>query len=573
MARPSVSPRAQAVARGEEPADLLLRGGRVLSPAAHAWIATDLAIADGVICGWGPRDALEVLDVDGASVVAGFVDAHMHLESTKLWVDEFVRTVLPLGTTAVAADPHEIANVLGIAGVAGLQEAASRLPFTFGVTASSCVPASPFESSGAALNHRDVAELLNTHGALGVAEVMNFPGVIAGDPEMLARIGVANGRRVDGHAPLVRGRDLDAYLAAGIESDHECTLLEEAEEKRAKGMWVFIRQGSASQNLHDLIPMVLRGGIGHVALCSDDREPDTLLSVGHLNDCINLAIKEGVDEIDAFIMATMNPAEYHGFHHLGSLGPGYQADLCIFDTIEGVRPASVYQRGRLVAQAGAMVPGAVEDAPAPAWMRETIHLAAAPSTSSLNLEAPASGQARIIGIEDGSLTTKSLEGDPFDASLNTARLAVLERHHATGRIGLGWVSGFGLERGAFASTVGHDAHNVMAVASRDDHGPSAMAAAIEALRAMGGGQVVVDEKGTILASLALPIAGLMSDQPAEIVGEGLERLLDAARGLGVSIGAPFMHLSFLGLSVIPELRLTDQGLVDVNAFEIVAVDL
>jgi len=573
MARPSVSPRAQAVARGDEPADLLIRGGRVLSPAAHEWIITDLAIADGVVCGWGPRDAHNVLDVGGAAIVAGFVDAHMHLESTKLWVDEFVRTVLPLGTTAVAADPHEIANVLGIAGVAGLQQAASRLPFTFGITASSCVPASPFESSGAQLDHRDVAELINSYGALGVAEVMNFPGVIAGDPEMLARIGVANGRRVDGHAPLVRGRDLDAYLAAGVESDHECTLLEEAEEKRAKGMWVFIRQGSASQNLHDLIPMVLRGGIGHVALCSDDREPDTLLSVGHLNDCINLAIKEGVDEIDAFIMATMNPAEYHGFHHLGSLGPGYQADLCIFDTIEGVQPAHVYQRGQLVASNGVVVPGAVEAAPAPEWMRETIHLASAPAAASLDLKAPPSTKARIIGIENGSLTTKSLEGDPFDEVFNTARLAVLERHHATGRIGLGWVSGFGLERGAFASTVGHDAHNVMAVASRHDHGPAAMAAAIEAVSAMGGGQVVVDERGTVLASLPLPIAGLMSDQPAEIVGEGLDRLLDAARGLGVSIKAPFMHLSFLGLSVIPELRLTDQGLIDVNAFEIVAVDL
>ena len=573
MARPSVSARAQAVARGDEPADLLIRGGRVLAPAARSWITTDLAIADGVVCGWGPRDAREELDVAGAAVVAGFVDAHMHLESTKLWVDEFVRTVLPLGTTAVAADPHEIANVLGVAGVAGLKQAAERLPFTFGITASSCVPASPFESSGAHLDHRDVAELMDTYGALGVAEVMNFPGVIAGDPEMLARIGAANGRRVDGHAPLVRGRDLDAYLAAGVESDHECTMLAEAEEKRAKGMWVFIRQGSASQNLRDLIPMVLRDGVGHVALCSDDREPDTLLSVGHLNDCINLAIQEGVSEIDAFIMATMNPAEYHGFHHLGSLGPGYQADLCIFDTIEGVRPARVYQRGQLVAEQGRIIPGVVESVPAPEWMRETIHLASAPTASSLELTLPASGNARIIGIEQGSLTTKSLEGDPADGSLKVARLAVLERHHATGRVGLGWVSGFGLERGAFASTVGHDAHNVMAVGSRHDHGPTAMAAAIEAVGAMGGGQVVVDETGAVLASLALPIAGLMSDQPATVVGEGLEGLLEAVRSLGVTIGAPFMHLSFLGLSVIPELRLTDQGLVDVNAFEIVDVNL
>jgi adenine deaminase len=573
MARPPVSARALAVARGDEPADLLIRGGRVLSPSAREWIQTDLALADGVVCGWGERDAIEVLDVGGSAVVAGFVDAHMHLESTKLWVDEFVRTVLPLGTTAVAADPHEVANVLGIPGVAALQAAAAQLPFTFGITASSCVPASPFESSGAELDHDDVAVLVERYGALGVAEVMNYPGVIAGDSEMLARIGAANGRRVDGHAPLVRGRDLDAYLAAGVESDHECTLLEEAEEKRAKGMWVFIRQGSASQNLVDLIPMVLHGGISHVALCSDDREPDTLLDAGHVNDCVNLAIKAGVPEIDALVMATMNPAEYHGLHHLGSLGPGFQADLLIFGSLEGVRPDRVYQRGRLVAQAGAVVDGAVPSTPAPDWMRETIHLGVQPTTISLTLPPPATGRARIIGIEDGSLTTMSLEGDPNDPSLNAARLAVLERHHETGRVGLGWVSGFGIERGAFASTVGHDAHNIMAVSARDDRGPEAMAAAIAAVRDMGGGQVVVDEAGTILASLPLPIAGLMSDQPANSVGEGLGLLLAAVRSLGVSIQAPFMHLSFLGLSVIPELRLTDKGLVDVEAFELVDVDL
>jgi adenine deaminase len=548
----------------------LIRGGRVLSPASREWIETDLAIADGVVAGWGARDAHEVIDVDGAAVVAGFVDAHMHLESTKLWVDEFVATVVPLGTTAVAADPHEIANVLGIPGVAALLSAARRLPITFGVTASSCVPASPFESSGASLDHEDVAALMEDHGAIGVAEVMNFPGVINADPEMLARIAVAGSRRVDGHAPGVRGRSLDAYLAAGVESDHECTLLEEAEEKRAKGMWVFIRQGSASQNLLDLIPMVLTHGITHVALCSDDREPDTLLEAGHMNDCVNLAIGAGVDEIDALVMATMNPAEYHGFHDLGSLGPGYQADLSIFDTLDGVRPAAVYQRGRLVAERGLMVPGVMEPSPAPAWMRETIHLNPAPSPSALDLAPVPGARARVIGIEQGSLTTTSMVLDPtVDPAV--ARLAVVERHKQTGRIGLGWVSGFGLRTGAFASTVGHDAHNVMVVGASDASGPSAMAAAIERLRELRGGQVVVDGTGAVLAELALPIGGLMSDLPAHEVGAELERLLAAARTLGVDIKAPFMHLSFLGLSVIPDLRLTDKGLVDVTAFELVDV--
>ncbi len=571
MARAPSSPHVLAVARGDAPADLLLRGGRVLSPSTREWVRTDLAIADGVIAGWGEREAKETIDLDGAAVTAGLIDAHMHLESTKLWVDEFVRTVLPLGTTTVAADPHEIANVFGIRGVAALIEAASELPFTFGVCASSCVPASKFESPGAELFAADVAALQHEHAAIGVAEVMNFPGVIAGDPEMLARIATAGSRRVDGHAPGVLGRDLDAYLAAGVESDHECTELAEAEEKRRKGMWIFIRQGSASQNLADLIPTVLAHGTDHVALCSDDREPDTLVDVGHLNDCLNLAVRAGVSEIDALIMATLNPAEYHGFSELGALGPGYQADILCFDTLAGFLPDRVFQRGRLVAADGRIRDGAVPSTPAPAFMRRSVHLAVPPPPSSFDIGHRAGSRARTIGIRDGSLNTASLITDPSDPAAEVARLAVVERHRNTGRIGLGWVHGFGLRRGALASTVGHDAHNAMAVGAAGAHGPVAMAAAVARLAELGGGQVAVDDDGTVLAELALPIGGLMSDLAAPDVAIGLHHLVDAARTLGTTIGAPFMHMSFLGLSVIPELRLTDQGLVDVGAFELVPV--
>jgi adenine deaminase len=268
MARSQASRRTLAVARGDEPADTLIVGGRVLSDATREWIDTSLAIADGTIAGWGERDALEVVDVDGAALTPGFVDAHMHLESTKLWVDEFVRTVLPVGTTAVAADPHELANVLGVAGILALMEAVAPLPFTFGVYAPSCVPASPFECSGATLDARDIRELIKRHGALGVGEVMNFPGVIAGEEEMLARIAAAGSLPVDGHSPGLSGRRLDAYLAAGVESDHESTRLQEAAEKRRKGMWVFLRQGSASQNLVALAPGIVlhrRPGTRHAA--------------------------------------------------------------------------------------------------------------------------------------------------------------------------------------------------------------------------------------------------------------------------------------------------------------------
>ena len=571
MARAPSSPHVLAVARGDEPADLLLRGGRVLSPSTREWVTTDLAIAEGMVAGWGPRDAIEVVDLDGAAVTAGLVDAHMHLESTKLWVDEFVRTVLPLGTTAVAADPHEVANVFGIPGVAALIAAARQLPFTFGVCASSCVPASPFESPGAELFAADVATLLDEYAAIGVAEVMNFPGVIAGDPEMLARIATAGSRRVDGHAPGLSGALLDAYLAAGVESDHECTELAEAEEKRRKGMWIFIRQGSASQNLRDLIPTVLAHGTDHVALCSDDREPDTLLESGHLNDCVQLAVEAGVSEIDALVLATLNPAEYHGFTELGALGPGYQADILCFDTLSGFRPSQVYQRGRLVACDGAVVPGAVSDSPPPDFMRRSVHLSPPPPASAFGDAVVAGARVRTIGVHEGSLTTSSLVTDPSDPRLGVARLAVVERHRQTGRVGLGWVQGFGLAKGALASTVGHDAHNCMVVGARSPSGPVAMAAAVARLAEIGGGQVAVDDQGAVLAELPLPIGGLMSDRPAHEVADGLHRLVEAARSLGTTIHAPFMHMSFLGLSVLPDLRLTDKGLVDVGKFELVPV--
>lgn len=534
-------------------------------------MGTELAVADGCIAGWGPRDALEVVDVSGGALVAGFVDAHMHLESTKLWVDEFVRTVLPLGTTAVAADPHEIANVFGIPGVAALIEAASELPFTFGVCASSCVPASQFESPGAELFADDVRALMEQHGAIGVAEVMNFPGVIAGDEEMMRRISTAGTRRVDGHAPGLAGRQLDAYLAAGVESDHESTELEEAEEKRRKGMWLFIRQGSAGQNLAALIPTVLRHGADRVALCTDDREPDTLLHHGHVNDCVALAIRQGTSEIDALVMATVNPAEYHGFTELGQLGPGYQADVLCFDSLAQVRPAQVWQSGRLVAVNGQTVPGAVPGAPAPLWMHRSVRMAKVPTVGSLDLRHRPGEKVRTIQVVEGSITTRQVLREPATSGSQLARLAVVERHRSTGRVGLGWVEGFGLERGAMASTVGHDAHNCMVVGAADERGPEAMAIAISRLAEMGGGQVVVDGTGQVAAELALPIGGLMSDQPAERVAAEAHQLLRAAQALGVRLTAPFMHLSFLGLSVIPELRLTDQGLVDVDRFELVPV--
>jgi adenine deaminase len=488
-----------------------------------------------------------------------------------MWVDEFVRAVLPRGTTAVAADPHELANVFGVRGVGALASAAVGLPFTFGICASSCVPASPFESPGAEVHAAEVRELLTEHGAIGVAEVMNFPGVVAGDADLLAKIGAAGDRRVDGHAPGLSGHALDAYLAAGIESDHECTMLEEAEEKRRKGMWIFIRQGSASHNVADLIPTVLRHGTERIALCSDDREPDTILAEGHVNDCVRLAIACGLSVEDALVLATSNPAQYHNFHRLGWLAPGYQADVLCFDSLDRMEPALVYQAGRLVAVGGRVVPGAVPDAPAPDWMRGSVHLAKLPGADAFALEPPAGGLAKVIGIEPETLTTRHLVLDPTDPASGVARIAVAERHLGTGRIGLGYVRGFGLTRGAIASTVAHDAHNCMVVGELGAPGPAEMAVAVARLAELGGGQVAVLD-GKVIAEVPLPIGGLMSDQPATAVAAAVEHLEHvAAAELGVSIGAPFMHLSFLGLSVIPELRITDLGLVDVDRFALTGI--
>ncbi|MFL5863493.1 MAG: adenine deaminase [Solirubrobacteraceae bacterium] len=568
MARPQASPRALAVARGDEPADILISGGRVFSDATREWIDTSLAVADGVIAGWGERDARHVVDVGGAALTPGFVDAHMHLESTKLWIDEFVSTVLPMGTTAVAADPHELANVLGVPGILALMGAAAPLPFTFGIYASSCVPASPFESSGATLNAPDIAELISRHGARGVAEVMNFPGVIGGDAEMLARIAVADGLRVDGHSPGVTGQALDAYLAAGVESDHESTRLAEAEEKRRKGMWVFLRQGSASQNLLELAPSIVAHGTAQAAFCTDDREPGTLRRLGHVNDCARLAVAGGISEIDAIILGSTNPARYHGFAALGSLGPGHQADVLAFSSLGSWEPETVWQRGRPVVAHGSLIPGAVPASPVPDLLRNTVNIGSLPGADALVLPAHPGTHVHAVGVESRSLTTRrvELEVEP-DADL--AHAAVVERHRATGRVGRGFVTGFGLQRGALASTVAHDAHNLVVVgASGED-----MATAVARLAGIGGGQVAVLD-GAILAEIPLPLAGLMSDGSAAEVAaqsETLNRV--AAERLGATVEEPFMQLSFIALSVIPQLRLTDGGLVDVDRFAYVPVEV
>ena len=572
MSRPPASLRALAVARGDEPADILLTGGFVLSPATREWVKTDLAIADGFVAGWGHREAKEVIDVSGCYLAPGFVDAHMHLESSKMWVSEYVKAVLPYGTTAVAADPHEIANVAGMEGIRALIDAAEHLPFTFGVAASSCVPESPFASAGAAFTVKEVRALIEEHGAIGVAEVMNYPAVINGDPMFRDIIATAGWRRVDGHAPGLRGPQLDAYLAAGVESDHEVFELDEAQEKRQKGMWVFLRQGSVSQDLVRLLPTVVSHGTTATSFCTDDREPDLLRDEGHLNHCIRLAVESGLSVIDALCVASYYPAQYHNFFHLGSLGPGYQADVVVFDKLEGFVPTLVLQKGRVVARNGEIVEGVVPETSPPASLYNRINLHHLPTPAELTIEPPTSGMANVIGVKSGTVRTHAMKLNVNDPSIDIARIAVVERHKATGRIGLGYLSGYGMTRGAIASTVAHDAHNIMVVGARDVAGTKDMAVAIARVAELGGGQVVVVD-GKVIAEIALPVCGLISDQPLAIVAAQVDAVVEAAHSIGITLDAPFMTLSFLGLSVIPDLRITDLGLIDVNLFEQIPVSI
>ncbi len=556
-------PRRLAVARGDAPADLVLRGGRVLSVFTREWLDADLAIVDGHVAGLGSYEGRETLDVSGRYLVPGFVDAHMHLESSKLLVDEFARLVLPFGTTAVVADPHEIANVLGTDGVHWLIDVCDDVPLDVYFMASSCVPASRFESPRRELSPGDLDALLRRRRVIGLAEMMNFPGVIGAAPSELAKLALAH--HVDGHAPGVLGRALNAYAAAGIGSDHEAYTAEEGRERLRAGMWLLIREATAARNLHALLPLLAEYGPGRIAFCTDDREPEHIAEDGHINSMVRDAVAFGIRPEDALVCASLNPCLWHGLRGLGAIAPGYRADVLVLPDLEHFVPETVLKNG-----------AAVEEFPraaVPDWVRHTVRIGAfGPEMFRIPWSG---GAARVIGIVPGQIVTDSLVATPParagealpDAGQDLAKIAVVERHLGTGRVGLGFVRGFGLQRGAIASTVAHDAHNVVVVGMND----SSMAAAVRRLANRGGGIVVVDG-AEVLAELPLPVAGLLSDAPLEEVVADSHALADAARSLGCTLDAPFQHLAFLALSVIPSLKLTDRGLVDVDAFDLVPLE-
>ena len=561
-----------AVARGEAPADLLIRGARVLNVLSGEIHAADVTVADGVFVGFEGGDAECVIDADGRYLCPGLIDGHIHIESTLLSPPVFAQAVAPHGTCAVVSDPHEIANVLGLSGIEYMLACSRDLPVTCFFMMPSCVPATDMATSGARLGAMDVAAMLARHPdrILGLAEVMNFPGVTAGEAGMLRKLLAARGRVIDGHAPGLTGRALDAYVTAGPGSDHECTELLEAREKLRRGLHIMIRQGSTEQNLDTLISLVTAENAANFSLVSDDRDPVDLSREGHMNALVRRAVAMGVPPLRAVAMASINPARYFGLRRRGAVAPGYRADAILVDDLESFAISDVVLAGRRLsewdfADRSCLTP--------PRAMRIGGEL----TEASLAIAAK-SRRLRVIGLVPGQIVTKSLVLEPAvrdglavaDPTRDLAKLAVIERHKASGNIGLGFVQGLGLKTGAIAGTVAHDAHNLIVAGTND----ADMLLAARTLMVSGGGFVVVRD-GKVLAQVRLAVAGLMSDAPLDVVTSSLEALGAAYRVIaGLPEGTeahPFMAMSFLSLEVIPSLKLTDQGLVDVETFSPVSI--
>jgi len=556
------------VARGEEEADLLLKNARLINVLSGEVHEADVAVADTRVVGLGDYRAKDVLDLQGAYLGPGLIDGHVHIESSMLRIPEFARVVVPHGTTTVIADPHEIANVLGLDGIKYMMESSKDNPLGVYFMLSSCVPASPLETAGSRLMSYDLSPLLGEEWVVGIAEVMNYPGVLLRNEDMLEKIRIGGHKRVDGHAPHLSGRDLNAYIAAGIMSDHESSSFEEAREKLQRGMYIMIREGSVAKNMEALLPLVTPENARRCMFVSDDDDPADLLDHGHMDRIVRKAIGLGLNPVLAIQMATINTAEYFALRDLGAIAPGYRADMVIFDDFESFEIRKVFRGGRLVAENGRMLPMDIKRPEVP--LRGTVNVA---WIELEHFRIKAKGrQAKIIGLTPNQLVTKQLVEEVktvnglavADVERDILKLAVIERHLASGNTGLGFVKGFGLKRGALASSVAHDSHNLIVVGTND---LDMMTAAVEIVKMQGG--LVAAAEGKVLATLRLPIAGLMSDKSAEEVRAGMNNLEQIAQDLGCTVSTPFMAMSFLALPVIPSLKLTDKGLVDVKKFEFV----
>ena len=559
-----------AVARGDQPADLILANAGVVNTFTGEVTAGNVAICGDHIAGVGDyHEAKQTLDVSGKYLSPGFIDGHVHLESSMLDAGQYAQAVVPRGTLAIVTDLHEIANVCGLEGMRYVLDCVRKLPLDLFLMAPSCVPATNLETSGASISPEDVRQVLRWRETIGLGEVMNFPGVINGDATVLRKIALSRGKIIDGHAPGVRGKDLSAYIAAGIGSDHESMALEEAREKLQKGLFVMIREGSSEKNLEALLPLVTDKTYKRCLFVVDDRSAYDLLHDGDIDAVVRRAIKLGLEPVWAIQLATINAAEYFRLGGLGAIASGYFANILVLDDLDNLSVNTVFYRGQAVAREGKPL------FPLPQVDNRTVTGTVNMKPVTLKkLSLPATTEERpVIEVIPGQIVTRkrylkvrTVDGQAIsDTERDILKLVVAERHQATGHVGRGMVTGFGLKKGALASSVAHDSHNIVAVGTSDED----IMAAIQEIERLQGGLAAV-ANGQVLASLSLPIAGLLSDEPLEAVVAQLGKLEQKARELGTRLPSPFATLSFLALPVIPELKLTDLGLVDVIEFRLIS---
>ena len=557
------------VARRRKAADVLIKNAKIINVFSETIEEGNVAIAEGIIAGIGAYEEGDTIySVDGAFVSPGFIDSHMHIESTMLIPTEFAKAVVPLGTTTAIVDPHEIANVAGIPGIQFMINASKNLPIDIYFLLSSCVPATNLETSGATLYAEDLAFLKNSDKVLGLAEMMNYPGVINKDPELLDKIVLFRDSIIDGHSPTLSGYDLNAYLSAGILADHECTTREEALEKLSKGMWIMMREGSVTRDVLNLLPILNDKTKHRILICTDDKHPEDLINEGHVNYAIRLLVENGISLPLAVRLATLNPALFFGFRRKGGVAPGYAADLVVFNDLK--KMDLVFKDGTLVAKDSAPLFN----------VEEPVHVDAVKNTINLKQVTfeklrilPRGKKIRVIGLTKNSVVTDELIFEPkvldgvlvSDTERDIIKIAVFERHKATGKVAVGFIHGLGLKSGAFATSIAHDSHNIIVAGENDKD----MLLAISQLESTGGG-IALAKNGAVLDYLALPYGGLMTNDSVYEVAEALERLHKVAHNdLGITYPDPFMALSFMHLAVIPKLKITDSGLVDVDKFEFV----